>query len=413
MTLAQGAASLRKAPLPLLAATLAIMLAALVVQAGVVEYREVSRPAAALALDHGAPIAMSREADILARSADPSSRRRGMALAREALRTSPLLADPFVTVAEAVAGKDAESRALQLMEAARLRDPRNLKVRFWLYRHYLLAGDIASAIGQVDAITQLDPGTAAPLSAALVPLLTLPAGRDAIVAALARNPSWQGGFLVLAERLGTDRPAFAETIFRLAGASGARIDGRSLASVLGGMVARGEYDQAHVIFRHFADPAGGSDDSMVFDGGFSGVFGAPPFGWTFLNGVNGSAGLVRQGGATALQVRRFGHGGAVLAQQVQAAKPGRYALEASVAGDGTPLDGSFAWELGCLPSGTPLARLPTPASGQARVRTATSFSLPVGCPAQRLRLVSSTDGRESLAGARYDDVAIRSIGTVP
>jgi len=146
------------------------------------------------------------------------------------------------------------------------------------------------------------------------------------------------------------------------------------------LVAGQQYGRAHAVWTQRAHAGPGSG---VFDPGFTRSDAPPPFNWALTSSTVGLAER-RQG----LHVIFYGQEDGVLASQLLLLGPGDYRLAMPVTGDVAHAR-SLVWTLTCVNSNTVIARFVLDPPAAAR---GWAFSVPAGCPAQRLELSGvSTD----------------------
>lgn len=386
----------------------AFLLAVLVARTTSVMLLERSRPELALLIDPENGIALARRAVLLASQGDFTP---AEALARQSLRNNPIASQPFVVIANAEEEAGNLRQATEIMETALARDPRNLAARLWLLKGYLVNGAYVRAIDQVDALIRLRPRASTALAAALTPLLTTPDARAALVGALSKNPPWQSDFLLRAERDTKDPAAFYDLMGALLRSPTVEIPDETMTLVLNGIINRGDFEIANLLFRQVADSSVEDRTNLVYDGSFRQRKAPPPFNWTLLSTASGMAEMNRDVmGGSSLLSRYYGGEPAVLADQMLVLSPGSYRLAARVQADEMPLDGTFSWRLSCLPSKREVVRLANPPGRREPVNIGTEFTVPSDCRAQQLSLWAESDSGSSMAAARYTLVFIRSLG---
>jgi hypothetical protein len=145
-------------------------------------------------------------------------------------------------------------------------------------------------------------------------------------------------------------------------------------TLIGSLIQAKDYGRARAVWSQLAGtgPADG-----IFDPGFVDANAPPPFNWVLASSTVGLAER-RQG----LHVIFYGQEDGVLASQLLLLAPGAYRLAMPVAGD-TGHARSLVWTLTCAGSNAQIARFALDPSAAARGWT---FTVPTGCPAQRLEL---------------------------
>ncbi len=141
------------------------------------------------------------------------------------------------------------------------------------------------------------------------------------------------------------------------------------------LVNNGQFDKAYTIWRKLADVPdlrGG-----FYNPTFADTSAPPPFNWEFAHGAGG----VAEASANGLQVLYFGRDTVPLAAQVLLLPPGRYRIEARIAGD-VDADAGIRWTAACLPSQATILSIPVTGPGSL----SSEFVVPAGCAAQRVTL---------------------------
>jgi hypothetical protein len=143
--------------------------------------------------------------------------------------------------------------------------------------------------------------------------------------------------------------------------------------LLSALVERGDYQRAYSLWRRFSG-LGDRPAPLLFNGDFRQSPAPAPFNWTY---TSGTAGVAEPAGGV-LRVLYYGRANIVLAEQLLLLPPGNYRFASPITG--TTAAGALVWTLACERSRNQLMELQLGTSSQA------SFSVPQGCPAQRLEL---------------------------
>lgn len=144
------------------------------------------------------------------------------------------------------------------------------------------------------------------------------------------------------------------------------------------LVAAHQYDKARALWTQIAGTAPGNG---IFDPAFADLSAPPPFNWMLTSSAVGLA--ERRNG---LHVIFYGQEDGPLASQLLLLAPGTYRIAMPVTGD-TGHARSLVWTLACANSSTPFSRFVLDPAAAARGWT---FSVPTGCPAQKLVLSGSS-----------------------
>jgi hypothetical protein len=288
----------------------------------------------------------------------------------DAARKMPLAPEPFLVRGVQAQVDGDRSLAGQAFRAAELRDGRAIPARYFLAEHYFRTGDVRSGLREIAALSRLVPngiGSLAPYVAAYSkdprnrPALRAlfksdPALQDATLSALSADP--RNADLVLALGDVRHRPATATWPDRL----------------VASLVAAEQYGRARALW---AQIAGTGPDNGIFDPGFTQSNAPPPFNWVLTSSTVGLAER-RQG----LHVIFYGQEDGPLASQLLLLAPGTYRLTMPVTGDIAHAR-SLVWTLTCANSNVSVSRFILDPAAAAR---GWDFSVPAGCPAQRLEL---------------------------
>ena len=142
---------------------------------------------------------------------------------------------------------------------------------------------------------------------------------------------------------------------------------------------------AHLSGIGWLPPDALSKVAYLYDGGFSGAPGAPPFNWTFASTGDGASGIDKDHGL------RFDYSPSQnlqLANQVVLLTAGRYRMTATALLDqamAQDAEAPLSWQLKCLPKGNIVADLRLPNTTVAK-GVAVVFDVPADCAAQDLSL---------------------------
>ena len=292
----------------------------------------------------------------------------------EIARKEPLAPEPFLIEGALAQVDQKQERAERLFAAARTRDPRSAAARYFLADRYLRTGRVAPALAEIAVLSRLYPEARAQFGPALAAFAQMPGSVPQLRSFFRSSPELEPLALFhLAEQSRN-----ANLILALWG----RRDGGADAApplwqpkLVNKLVEEGEFAKAHAIWRTVTNMP--DSRGSIFNPGFAKISAPPPFNWAF--GTAG--GVVEPAPGDRLQVIYFGRNDAVLAEQLLLLPPGRYQLSTDISG---PLGqgGEIAWTLTCAKRAEPIFRLPVAAKG----RLAGSFTVPPGCPAQRLQL---------------------------
>jgi tetratricopeptide (TPR) repeat protein len=289
--------------------------------------------------------------------------------------SAPLETEPFLVEAALADRQGNYPRAIQLLRDAIKRNPRSIAAHFLMADVATRQGNILGALEEVALLSRLVPGTSMQLVPGLSEFAKTPGAREKLAIVLADNPQLKGPLLTA---LAADADN-ADLIVSLAGPRGEFNTSTRVwqSRLLGALAARGEYQRAYGLWRHFA---GIQQDRqpLLFNGEFANVPAPPPFNWSLANSSVGIA----EGRNGKLRVLYYGRQDATLASQLLMLPAGAYRFQAPAAGDMAA--GALSWSIGCLGAKVQLLDLRLGIGGPL---TGT-FTVPeTGCPAQKIELV--------------------------
>jgi hypothetical protein len=293
----------------------------------------------------------------------------------DAAAKAPLAPEPFL-----VRGVQAQlSRKMKLaaeaFRAAEARDPRSLSARYFLASYYLQTGDAANGLREFANLARLTPyGTSsvAPYVATYArDRSNWPELRrlfrsdseleDATLTAMAQDPASAEAILALADREHrTARSAWLPILLKT-------------------LVAEGQYGRARAIWTAISGARLGPGQ-LLYDARFADSDAPDPFNWTLTTSTVGLA--ERQSGGR-LHLLFYGQQDGVLATQLLLLPPGTYRMSMQVSGSQKQM---FSWSLTCDKAHEAFATIGFNVIG-ARPW---DFTVPAGCPAQRLDLVGTS-----------------------
>ncbi len=174
------------------------------------------------------------------------------------------------------------------------------------------------------------------------------------------------------------------------------------------MAMTGRYAETRALWLQFAPPAAAASGATLYDGGFRGLAGAPPFNWRIVQPAGGVAEMERRPGLnTALAASYPSSTTGVLAEQLMTLPPGQYRLTGRWRVEQAASGAAVAWVLTCAGSNAPIAEWRHGADVQLGW---TPFDLPFvtppGCPAQWLRLVARPGDSFGDVGAAFGALAV-------
>lgn len=310
---------------------------------------------------------------------------------------APLEPEPFLVEAAIAEREGNYERAELLLKEARVRNPRSAAARYLLADVWLREDKVVDGLREMAVLTRLMPAASVQLVPALSAYAQSPGARDKLGAILADNPQLKNPLLsALAAN-----PDNADLVVALAGppTDNPSNDTRAWQSrLLSGLVARGEFDRAYEIWRGFAKLPPGPRP-LLFNGNFRRVSAPPPFNWDYSGS---SAGLAEPANGQ-LRVLFYARDETPLAAQLMLLSPGNYQFTAPSAGQ--IASGALSWRISCIGGKAVLAELPVGPGSAAR-----RFSVPPGCPAQRVQLNGHLLESPSDSDVRIGPVLIERVG---
>lgn len=298
----------------------------------------------------------------------------------EIAKSTPLLVEPFLVAAIAADDAGHGERAMQLLLAARARDPRLPVTRYLLGDRYRQNGEDDLALAELMVLMRVQPQR----QMSMLPYF----------AQLATQRRYQPSI----RRLVLGDPGFGRMVLGAAANEGAPADflisvGRQLPPhpenrawqerLIAKAIERVDYVDAGRLWQAIT---GTHAQPMMLR--FDDRTSPAPFNWTFADSTDGVA---EPQGQERLSVLYYGRNPLIIATQVATLAPGRYRLSWQI--DARADAGSnLSWRVSCLPDG----------SVTASRLSALSVELAVdpGCAAQRVELLgtpSAAGGRQSIA----------------
>jgi hypothetical protein len=252
--------------------------------------------------------------------------------------------------------------------------------RLLLLDRYLRERRIGEATVEMAALSRLIPGAGTLLTQEVAHLVADPATAGQTMAVLRLRPELQNSVLEDLARSGAD----PNLILRVAGPSlrpGSNQPWQE--PLLSRLVTQGRIEQALRLWKTFAGISGDDQVKGLYDSGFRGLPGPPPFNWGLSPGGPGAAEPSKGG----LQIDYYGRDDGELASQLLILAPGRYRFGFRAEGDASGEGSRLVWSLTCHPGGAQIMQLPLSGIASAVRRFSATIVVPAGnCPAQWLRL---------------------------
>lgn len=375
---AEAGAGPRFARWPVLLATAAgaALLALLVIRYSAVNALLQLGPdmAASVAPDHPR-VRLERAFEKLQLTGDPDEETGRAALA--AFRRAPLSEVPLLIAARRAIDAGDQARADRLVAAASRRNPRSRYALLLQLDQHIRNGRADEAAATMAVLTRSFPDAGPLLTAQLALMAARPETRGAVRDVMAVDPELRIAVLEQLARRGVD----PDTILDLAGPP--RPGGetpRWQQLLLDDLVERGEVARARSVWQRLTGVE--PPQVGVYDAGFAGLPGPPPFNWKLETSGDGIAERTSAG----LHAEYYGRGDTTLASQLLVLPPGRYRLSFAAEGRAQAEDGRLAFTVSCQPGPTGL-EVPITGVDTTSKEFSAEFTVPgSGCPGQWLRL---------------------------
>jgi hypothetical protein len=324
-------------------------------------------------------------------TADPRQRvtPQTIELSRRAAVAAPLAYEPFFIQAKAEEQAGRIGNATRLMEEARRRRASFVLTRIHLIAYYQQLRRFPELLTEIDFVLRKSEEAKGLMLPELVKLIADADGRAALASILAGNPGWRSDFFDVA-RQQSGSPSDALALLNLVRE---RKPGGDISLERGlylhRLVQAGDYSRARALWLASLPAQERPHHALLFNGAFRPIAAAAPFAWTFRQEAAGRAEMVSAGANTPyLDVLYFGGSNAIMAEQTLALAPGRYRLSQLAKSDEGIRSGEIYWSLSCLSNDAELARLNVANLRPAFRPSAIDFTVPAGCPGQRLRLMA-------------------------
>ncbi|HEX2802574.1 MAG TPA: hypothetical protein VHN55_01125 [Sphingomicrobium sp.] len=313
--------------------------------------------------------------------------------------TAPLRLEPFLVAAALAQRAGDYDRAEVLLRQARVRDPRSPAALYLLADVSLRKGKTVEGLHNMAILSRILPETSVQLTPALAEYAQTPGARQELAGILAENRQLKRPLLIA---LAAD-PDNADLILDLAGPAGrtAGSDSKVWQSrLLEGLVARGDYERAHSLWRQFAG-VGEGPRPLLFNGEFKRLDAPPPFNWSFSSA---DAGFSEPGNNGRLRILYYGRDDSVLASQLLLLPPGTYRFRAPVSG--RVAAGTLAFALRCRGTGNTLVNVPI-----REPAAEANFTVPSGrCGAQLIQLRGHAQEMPEDSDVRVGPARIERVG---
>lgn len=375
-----------------------LLLAIQVVRTNAVALLSAPRPATAARLWPGHPqVEISEGMNEIAQAVRQRANvgQATFAMLDDAAVKSPLSPEPFLVhgVRARLAGD--EQAAMWAFRQAQWRDPRSVPAAYFLAEYYLRSGHVLEGLRQIALIARLMPVSQA-ISPFVAQYAQNPATWPQMRAFFRTEQSIEDGVLT---SLAQD-PRNADAILALADAKHRKPDSVWLPGLLRGLIAKGDYAKARMIWSSVGRAQPNSD--LLYDPEFSAPAAPPPFNWKL---ESSTVGLAERQPGKRLHVLFYGNRDGILASELVLLAPGTYRLQMQLVG--SPVHPELlSWSVRCDKSREPVS---TVGISEARARGWT-FEVPGNCPAQWIALSGRSADVAQQADATIGGLSLRRVG---
>lgn len=315
---------------------------------GLADQNARARPEAALRWRPDHPRALARLAEHRLLAGDITG---AEALARRAIAADPLESGGFHVLALAAEAKGDEAAADRLMTIAGRRDKRDVAVQTSLFARRLVRGRLDEAAAAADGLMRAWPRTQRePMTGALALVAAQPGGARAVAKVLATDPPWRSRFLTDLARRAPDAAALFDIYSALRTGPKPPTEYETQVYVER-LVREGRNEEAFLAWAQLLPAAALTGLGDLYDGGFEGAPGPPPFNWQFLKPkgvvveiVRGAAG--REGGVLHVAFSG-GRASPLLVRQLLVLPPGRHVITGEVRAENLETVRGLRWTLRC------------------------------------------------------------------
>ena len=292
----------------------------------------------------------------------------------EAARQSPLSVEPFLVGGLRRQEIGDEVSAGKLFVAAEQRNPREVAPHYFLAAHYAKTSQAALGLTELGKIVRLVPGSAAQLAPRIADAAEQAGGLKMIRSLLLESPELRDDLM---RAMSTDARNLEFVLSLTTATSSADWQPVMMQS----LIKAGSYERAFQLWSQangVRGPVGGRP--LLVDPSFR-LTAPPPFGWTLANGSSG----VAESSSSGLHVVTYGRDSFLVASQTLLLPRGDFLFEQKV----VTASGNFSavsWQVTCLDPDRKIASFSLVGSKTGSLRA--KFTVPPGCPAQRIDLLS-------------------------
>ena len=294
------------------------------------------------------------------------------AMIYDAAAKSPLAPEPFLVRGVQEQTKGDAKGAGKAFVAAQKRDPRSLPAAYFLADYYSRLGQALQGLQQIAVLARLSPGGITAVAPFVATYAKNRANWPAMRALFRSQEGLENSVLsVLAHD-----PANADAIIAVADPHHRQPDSPWLATLLGSLVASGDYQRAHALWSSIG--GGPAATGLIYDSAFSSPNPPPPFNWSF---ATGTIGLAERQPGNRLHTIFYGNDDGVLASELVLLPPGTYRVAMQVVGQPVHPE-ALSWSIRCDKAQEPIASIAV----LDAARSGWTFQVPANCRAQWLEL---------------------------
>jgi hypothetical protein len=346
-------------------------------------------------------------------SADPDAAER---LAERTLYVNPLEERAWRALGLAAALRGDEERAATMMELAGARSRRDAPVQIWLFNRNLARENYEAALANADALLRSRPDLSSELAPFLVWFANEPETRRFLIGHLVTDPPWRSWFLgELSDRMG--EPAIVFDVYSALLQEGHPATDAELLPFLRRLLAKEQFELAHLVWLRFLDDEERSDLRYAYNGDFEAPITGLPFDWSISQIRGATAGVVDLSPERDHVLRVEFANSRIPFDHVAKLMPlpqGRYRLTGEEKATDLQNERGMVWRVSCAEGEKAILAETELLAGTTPWRDfAVEFAVPPsGCRAQWLRLVlAARTALEQQVGGEvfYDNVRIERV----
>lgn len=329
--------------------------------------------------------ALSRAAEASAAEVfTPEGLARPAEFARRALLKSPLEARSLRILGIVADRTHDEAQANSLMTLAASRSQRDPVPHLWLFQRAVGRQDWPAAMREADTLMRKPPANY-DVPSIVAAAAERPDARQALVERMRTKPPW--GKALVTQLANRDPGAAFELLVQLSQAGSPPTD-KEVGALIQRMMSDGAVPNAYLAWTALLPGSAIERLGDVYDPGFDGLPGPPPFNWKLPSGDDFGAELAPgpNSAGSALYVHYSAKKPIVLASEILLLPPGRYQLVSRMYLEQSDRGQDLGWTLTCY-GGQPLARIDAPDDGLVWREASAAVEVPAsGCEAQTLAL---------------------------